>query len=120
MIRLPLKIRKIRQHSNSLKKKVRSFESRFRDPRCDGRRHVGGIRGRLDVTVSFIVLYGLPGTSHHALGGPEPADSRAGETGTGEEGEGKALSSELVAHLLVRDQLRTKQDAMLLDVQDLT
>ncbi|XP_070773699.1 schwannomin-interacting protein 1 [Enoplosus armatus] len=31
-----------------------------------------------------------------------------------------ALSSELVAHLLVRDQLRTKQDAMLLDVQDLT
>ncbi|XP_037604024.1 schwannomin-interacting protein 1-like [Sebastes umbrosus] len=30
------------------------------------------------------------------------------------------LSSELVAHLLVRDQLRTKQDAMLLDVQDLT
>ncbi|XP_035480449.1 schwannomin-interacting protein 1 isoform X3 [Scophthalmus maximus] len=31
-----------------------------------------------------------------------------------------ALSSELVTHLLVRDQLRTKQDAMLLDVQDLT
>ncbi|XP_071362350.1 schwannomin-interacting protein 1 isoform X2 [Trachinotus anak] len=31
-----------------------------------------------------------------------------------------ALSSELVAHLVVRDQLRTKQDAMLLDVQDLT
>lgn len=31
-----------------------------------------------------------------------------------------ALSSELVAQLLVRDQLRTKQDAMLLDVQDLT
>ncbi|XP_075888169.1 uncharacterized protein LOC142892035 [Nelusetta ayraudi] len=31
-----------------------------------------------------------------------------------------ALSSELVAHLLVRDQMRTKQDAMLLDVQDLT
>ncbi|KAM7373880.1 hypothetical protein PAMP_006570 [Pampus punctatissimus] len=31
-----------------------------------------------------------------------------------------ALSSDLVAHLLVRDQLRTKQDAMLLDVQDLT
>ncbi|XP_038137461.1 schwannomin-interacting protein 1 [Cyprinodon tularosa] len=31
-----------------------------------------------------------------------------------------ALSSELVAHLFVRDQLRTKQDAMLLDVQDLT
>ncbi|CAB1427361.1 unnamed protein product [Pleuronectes platessa] len=31
-----------------------------------------------------------------------------------------ALSSELVAHLLVRDQLRTKQDAVLLDVQDLT
>ncbi|KAM4546050.1 uncharacterized protein PAE49_018477 [Odontesthes bonariensis] len=31
-----------------------------------------------------------------------------------------ALSSELVAHLLVRDQLRTKQDAMLMDVQDLT
>ncbi|XP_068188100.1 schwannomin-interacting protein 1 [Antennarius striatus] len=31
-----------------------------------------------------------------------------------------ALSSELVAHLLVRDQLRTRQDAMLLDVQDLT
>ncbi|XP_037834833.1 schwannomin-interacting protein 1 isoform X2 [Kryptolebias marmoratus] len=31
-----------------------------------------------------------------------------------------ALSSELVAHLLVRDQRRTKQDAMLLDVQDLT
>ncbi|KAK5858138.1 hypothetical protein PBY51_002303 [Eleginops maclovinus] len=30
------------------------------------------------------------------------------------------LSSELVALLLVRDQLRTKQDAMLLDVQDLT
>ncbi|XP_010891797.1 schwannomin-interacting protein 1 [Esox lucius] len=30
------------------------------------------------------------------------------------------LSSELVGHLLVRDQLRTKQDAMLLDVQDLT
>ncbi|XP_056140818.1 schwannomin-interacting protein 1 isoform X2 [Lampris incognitus] len=30
------------------------------------------------------------------------------------------LSSELVAQLLVRDQLRTKQDAMLLDVQDLT
>lgn len=30
------------------------------------------------------------------------------------------LSSELVAHLLIRDQLRTKQDAMLLDVQDLT
>ncbi|MEQ2204726.1 hypothetical protein XENOCAPTIV_017731 [Xenoophorus captivus] len=30
------------------------------------------------------------------------------------------LSSELVAHLLVRDQLRTKQDAMLLDVGDLT
>ncbi|TKS83416.1 Schwannomin-interacting protein 1 [Collichthys lucidus] len=32
----------------------------------------------------------------------------------------ESLSSELVAHLLVRDQLRTKQDAMLLDVQDLT
>ncbi|XP_054902878.1 schwannomin-interacting protein 1 [Poeciliopsis prolifica] len=31
-----------------------------------------------------------------------------------------ALSAELVAQLLVRDQLRTKQDAMLLDVQDLT
>ncbi|KAM6907161.1 schwannomin-interacting protein 1 [Xenentodon cancila] len=31
-----------------------------------------------------------------------------------------ALSAELVTHLLVRDQLRTKQDAMLLDVQDLT
>ncbi|MED6271030.1 hypothetical protein CHARACLAT_016160 [Characodon lateralis] len=31
-----------------------------------------------------------------------------------------ALSSDLVAHLLVRDQLRTKQDAMLLDVGDLT
>nr|XP_043898211.1 schwannomin-interacting protein 1 [Solea senegalensis] len=31
-----------------------------------------------------------------------------------------ALSSELVAHLLVRDQWRTTQDAMLLDVQDLT
>ncbi|XP_026183426.1 schwannomin-interacting protein 1 [Mastacembelus armatus] len=31
-----------------------------------------------------------------------------------------ALSSDLVTHLLVRDQLRTKQDAMLLDVQDLT
>ncbi|XP_029957346.1 schwannomin-interacting protein 1 [Salarias fasciatus] len=31
-----------------------------------------------------------------------------------------ALSSELVTHLLIRDQLRTKQDAMLLDVQDLT
>ncbi|XP_068587862.1 schwannomin-interacting protein 1-like [Cebidichthys violaceus] len=31
-----------------------------------------------------------------------------------------ALSSELVTHLVVRDQLRTKQDAMLLDVQDLT
>ncbi|XP_047463594.1 schwannomin-interacting protein 1-like isoform X2 [Mugil cephalus] len=31
-----------------------------------------------------------------------------------------ALSSELVSQLLVRDQLRTKQDAMLLDVQDLT
>ncbi|KAM3601610.1 uncharacterized protein V6R79_015637 [Siganus canaliculatus] len=31
-----------------------------------------------------------------------------------------ALSSELVAQLLVRDQLRTKQDAMLLDVQDMT
>ncbi|XP_055358052.1 schwannomin-interacting protein 1-like isoform X2 [Betta splendens] len=31
-----------------------------------------------------------------------------------------ALSSELVAHLLLRDQLRTRQDAMLLDVQDLT
>ncbi|XP_023818454.1 schwannomin-interacting protein 1 isoform X2 [Oryzias latipes] len=31
-----------------------------------------------------------------------------------------ALSSELVAQLLVRDQLRTRQDAMLLDVQDLT
>ncbi|KAF7650380.1 hypothetical protein LDENG_00126790 [Lucifuga dentata] len=31
-----------------------------------------------------------------------------------------ALSSDLVAHLVVRDQLRTKQDAMLLDVQDLT
>ncbi|XP_060942242.1 schwannomin-interacting protein 1-like [Limanda limanda] len=31
-----------------------------------------------------------------------------------------ALSSELVALLLVRDQLRTKQDAVLLDVQDLT
>ncbi|CAB1316386.1 unnamed protein product [Coregonus sp. 'balchen'] len=30
------------------------------------------------------------------------------------------LSSELVGHLLIRDQLRTKQDAMLLDVQDLT
>ncbi|XP_059913457.1 schwannomin-interacting protein 1 isoform X4 [Gadus macrocephalus] len=30
------------------------------------------------------------------------------------------LSSELVSQLLVRDQLRTKQDAMLLDVQDLT
>ncbi|XP_069579205.1 schwannomin-interacting protein 1, partial [Brachyistius frenatus] len=31
-----------------------------------------------------------------------------------------ALSSDLVAELLIRDQLRTKQDAMLLDVQDLT
>ncbi|XP_068436870.1 schwannomin-interacting protein 1-like [Clinocottus analis] len=31
-----------------------------------------------------------------------------------------ALSSQLVAQLLVRDQLRTKQDAMLLDLQDLT
>ncbi|XP_040038085.2 schwannomin-interacting protein 1 [Gasterosteus aculeatus] len=31
-----------------------------------------------------------------------------------------ALSSELVSHLVVRDQLRTKQDAVLLDVQDLT
>ncbi|XP_058483440.1 schwannomin-interacting protein 1 isoform X2 [Solea solea] len=31
-----------------------------------------------------------------------------------------ALSSELVTHLLVRDQRRTTQDAMLLDVQDLT
>ncbi|CAN9501241.1 unnamed protein product [Ophioblennius macclurei] len=31
-----------------------------------------------------------------------------------------ALSSELVTHLLLRDQLRTTQDAMLLDVQDLT
>ncbi|KAL3043144.1 hypothetical protein OYC64_020958 [Pagothenia borchgrevinki] len=31
-----------------------------------------------------------------------------------------ALSSQLVSLLLVRDQLRTKQDAMLLDVQDLT
>ncbi|KAL0994347.1 hypothetical protein UPYG_G00120940 [Umbra pygmaea] len=30
------------------------------------------------------------------------------------------LSSELVGHLLIRDQLRTKQDAMLLDVQDMT
>ncbi|XP_067084818.1 schwannomin-interacting protein 1 [Osmerus mordax] len=30
------------------------------------------------------------------------------------------LSSELVCHLLERDQLRTKQDAMLMDVQDLT
>ncbi|KAL6098249.1 uncharacterized protein ACO6RY_17419 [Pungitius sinensis] len=31
-----------------------------------------------------------------------------------------ALSSQLVSHLVVRDQLRTKQDAVLLDVQDLT
>ncbi|KAF6739978.1 Schwannomin-interacting protein 1 [Oryzias melastigma] len=31
-----------------------------------------------------------------------------------------ALSSELVAQLLVRDQLRTRQDALLLDVQDMT
>lgn len=30
------------------------------------------------------------------------------------------LSSQLVAQLLVRDHLRTKQDAMLLDVQDMT
>nr|XP_055064567.1 schwannomin-interacting protein 1 [Misgurnus anguillicaudatus] len=30
------------------------------------------------------------------------------------------LSSELVKHLVVRDHLRTKQDALLLDVQDLT
>ncbi|XP_066507473.1 schwannomin-interacting protein 1 [Hoplias malabaricus] len=30
------------------------------------------------------------------------------------------LSSELVKHLVVRDHLRTKQDAMLLDVQDMT
>ncbi|XP_026797743.1 schwannomin-interacting protein 1 isoform X2 [Pangasianodon hypophthalmus] len=30
------------------------------------------------------------------------------------------LSSELVKHLVVRDNLRTKQDAMLLDVQDMT
>ncbi|KAI4887813.1 hypothetical protein NFI96_023452 [Prochilodus magdalenae] len=30
------------------------------------------------------------------------------------------LSAELVKHLVVRDHLRTKQDAMLLDVQDMT
>ncbi|XP_052423692.1 schwannomin-interacting protein 1 isoform X2 [Carassius gibelio] len=30
------------------------------------------------------------------------------------------LSSELVKHLVVRDHLRTKQDALLLDVQDMT
>lgn len=30
------------------------------------------------------------------------------------------LSSQLVSQLLVRDHLRTKQDAMLLDVQDMT
>lgn len=30
------------------------------------------------------------------------------------------LSSELVGRLQVRDQLRTEQDAMLLEVQDLT
>lgn len=30
------------------------------------------------------------------------------------------LSSELVKHLVIRDHLRTKQDALLLDVQDLT
>lgn len=30
------------------------------------------------------------------------------------------LSSELVKHLVVRDNLRTTQDAMLLDVQDMT
>ncbi|XP_034406284.1 schwannomin-interacting protein 1 [Cyclopterus lumpus] len=40
--------------------------------------------------------------------------------GTSFQQEVHALSSELVAHLVVRDQLRTKQDAMLLDVQDLT
>lgn len=32
----------------------------------------------------------------------------------------QGLSSELVSHLLIRDQLTTKQDAMLLDVQDMT
>jgi len=30
------------------------------------------------------------------------------------------LSSELVGRLLTRDQLRTEQDAMLLEVQDMT